>query len=270
MKTVSIGDVELAVEDRGSGHTLLFVHGFPLDHSMWEAQIARFADSYRVIAPDLRGFGASPLGSESAGQVSMETYADDLARLLDRLDVREPIVYCGLSMGGYIAWQFWRKYASRLAAVVLCDTRSIADTPQAAAGRAELAARVMAEGTEPLVTAMLGKLLGSDAADKRPECVEKTRQMIHRASRAGAAAALGGMATRPDVTAQLGQIRIPTLLLCGEHDVISPPDEMRGIAKNIPGAEFAVIPGVGHMSPLENARVFNDALARFLRERLSW
>src|SRR5947209_8221082 len=139
MKVVDLGDIAMAFEDRGAGRVLLFIHGFPLDHTMWQAQIDEFSRDYRVLAPDLRGFGASPLGD---GEVTMRRYADDLALLLDRLDIHEKIIFCGPSMGGYVAWQFWRKYAQRLAALVVCDTRAVADTPQARDGRAELAAKV--------------------------------------------------------------------------------------------------------------------------------
>jgi len=272
MKTISTGDVEMAVEDRGSGPVLLLVHGFPLDHTMWEGQIAEFSPRCRTIAPDLPGFGRSPpaRAPQPNAKLTMAEYAEHLERLLGALGASGPIVYCGLSMGGYIAWQFWRKFASRLAALVLCDTRAIADTPQVAAGRAELAARVLAEGPDPLVAAMLTKLLGPDTFAQRPQFVEQVRQMIGRATPAGAAAALGGMADRPDVTEWLGQIKLPTLLICGEHDVISPADEMRGIAGRIPGAQMEVIPAAGHMSPLENAAGFNAVLSEFLKRRLGW
>ncbi|HEV3415696.1 MAG TPA: alpha/beta fold hydrolase [Pirellulales bacterium] len=262
MKTVDLGDVDLAVEDRGSGLVLLFVHGFPLNHTMWRAQIDEFSRHYRVLAPDLRGFGASGLGS---GEVTMRRYADDLAVLLDRLGIRDKIVYCGLSMGGYIAWQFWQKYAGRLAGLVLCDTRAVGDAPQAKAGRAELAARVLAEGAKPAADAMMSKLFGPESHRDHPQAIEQTRAAILANPPAGIAAALDGMANRPDATEMLAGIDVPTLVVVGEHDSISPVAEMRGIAERIPGAELAVIPNAGHMSPLEEPRAFNEALARFLR-----
>jgi pimeloyl-ACP methyl ester carboxylesterase len=287
MRTISLADIELAVEDRGSGPVLLFVHGFPLDHTMWRWQIDEFSAHYRVLAPDLRGFGASTLGDVTA--VTMRRYADDLAAMLDRLDVREKIVFIVLSMGGYIAWQFWQKYADRLAGLVLCDTRAVADAPPAKVGRAELAARVKTEGPPAAADAMLPKLFASQTPSPlaRPELVEgtgegqgegdednetrgaatpvaETRAAILRNSPAGIAAALAGMAERPDMTEMLGGITVPTLVIVGEHDVISTPEEMRGIADRIPGAQFALVPNAGHMSPLENPPAFNAALAGFL------
>jgi pimeloyl-ACP methyl ester carboxylesterase len=229
---------------------------------MWYAQLDEFARGHRVLAPDLRGFGASPLGD---GEVTMRRYADDLALLLDRLDVHEKIIFCGLSMGGYIAWQFWQKYADRLAALVVCDTRAVADNPEARAGRAALAARVLATGSQAAADAMLPKLFSPKSERDHPEAIAATRAVILRNPAAGIAAALDGMAKRPDVTDTLGGIAVPTLVIVGEHDAISPPDEMRGIADRIPAAEFARIRGAGHMSPLENSSEFNAALHRFLQ-----
>jgi 3-oxoadipate enol-lactonase len=261
MTTVDLGDMKISVEDRGAGRVLLFVHGFPLDHTMWRAQIDEFSRDYRVLAPDLRGFGASPLGD---GEVTMRRYADDLAVLLDRLNIQEKIVFCGLSMGGYIAWQFWQKYAERLAAMVVCDTRAVADTPEARQGRAELAARVLANGPQPAADAMLPKLFGPESERDHPEAIAATRAVILRNPASGIAAALDGMAKRPDVTDMLSGIAIPTLVVVGQHDAISRPAEMREIAERIPDAEFATIRGAGHMSPMENSLEFNAALRRFL------
>jgi pimeloyl-ACP methyl ester carboxylesterase len=271
MKTISLGDGELAVEDRGAGRVLLLVHGFPLDHTLWRHQIDHFADRFRVIAPDLRGFGTSGAAApKDAGAISMRAFAEDLNGLLDRLEVREPIVFCGLSMGGYIGWQFWQKYAPRWAALVACDTRAVADTPEVAAGRETTAKRVLAEGTSVVAEAMLPKLFNPAMQAEHPQCVAETREAMGRATPQGVAAALRGMAIRPDVTEMLGGIAVPTLVVVGEHDVISPVDEMRGIAAKIPNAAFEVIPHAGHMSPLENPAVFNAALARFLSQRLGW
>src|SRR5438132_539511 len=138
MKTVRISTGDLAYIDRGAGQPVLHVHGFPLDHTMWDAQVEALSGQMRVIAPDLRGFGESPLGSvDPVRGISMERYADDLVELLDALALQNdvPIVFVGLSMGGYIAWQFVQKYAARLRALVLCDTRAVADTDDARSGR---------------------------------------------------------------------------------------------------------------------------------------
>jgi pimeloyl-ACP methyl ester carboxylesterase len=278
MKSVKVGDLSLAVNDRGESRSarqpvLLLVHGFPLDHTMWESQLEFFSRYGRVVAADLRAFGGSANAarqSADAETLSIETYADDLAALLDWLGITGPIVFCGLSMGGYIGWQFCAKYAARCAALVACDTRSIADTPQAAAARAEMARRTLAEGNEYVATAMLPKLFASVTIASDAPCVAETRTVIHRASREGIAGALGAMASRPDMTEFLPSIRVPSQIVVGEQDAISNVEEMRGIAERIPGAEFAVIPAAGHMSPLENPAAFNSALQNFLKQHAGW
>jgi pimeloyl-ACP methyl ester carboxylesterase len=260
-RSVRAGQVELHVVEHGRGMPVLLLHGFPLDHTMWDAQVEALGRQWRAIAPDLRGFGASQV---SPGTVTMEQMADDLAALLDALGVTESVVLVGLSMGGYVAFQFWRKYASRLRALVLCDTRSIADSPAAAQGRQALAERVVKEGTQVAAEAMLPKLVGPLALENDPQVVDSLRRTILANPPEGVAAALRGMAARPDVTADLATIAMPTLIIVGQQDAISTVDEMRGVAKAIAGAEFVVIPRAGHMTPVENPAAFNEAIEQFL------
>ena len=150
MKTAKISTGNLAYIDRGAGQPILLVHGFPLDHTMWDSQIQALGKHSRVIAPDLRGFGQSPLGPvDPTHGITMERYADDLAEFLDELSLGadQPVVFVGLSMGGYIAWQFVRKYAARVRALALLDTRSLADTDEARAGRLKMAENVAEWGS---------------------------------------------------------------------------------------------------------------------------
>jgi pimeloyl-ACP methyl ester carboxylesterase len=266
---VRAGQIDLAVTQAGQGTPLVLVHGFPLDHTMWQPQITEFSEHFRVIAPDLRGFGASawpvrPAAEAARHEVSMELMADDVAHVLDALGVHEPVVLCGLSMGGYVAFQFLRKYGSQVRALVLCDTRSVADTATVAAARLETAKHVLAAGTESLAESMLPKLFAAASFGAYPAMIEATRQMIYRASRQGVAAALGGLASRPDASGMLGEIRVPTLVMVGRHDAISSPEEMQIMAASIPGAQFVVLPEAGHMSPLESPAAFNQSLAEFL------
>ena len=261
LKRIEIQGAALAVLDEGAGEPLLFVHGFPLNHTMWQPQIEAFSSHYRVLAPDLRGFGASDVGGET---VTMEDFADDLAAMLDALDVRGRIALCGLSMGGYIAFRFAAKYSSRLRSLVLCDTRAAADSPEAAANRLKMAEQVLSEGAEVAANAMLPKLFGPRTTAERPELPAATRRVIVGTKPAAIAAAQSGMAARPDSTALLPQIRLPTLVVVGEDDAIAPVAEMRGIAAAIPSAEFVVVPDAGHMAPLENSAAFNAALESFL------
>lgn len=264
MPNISIGSSSFHVLDQGRGQPLLLVHGFPLDRTMWRAQVSELAKDFRVIAPDLRGFGqSSPITADDA-VVTMAQFADDLAALLSALNIKEQVTFCGFSMGGYIAWQFAARHADQLGRLILCDTKAAADTKEAAEGRHKLAAKVLAEGSQVAADAMLPKLFSKRAIESKAACVEETRQTILRTSPQAIAAALRGMAQREDFTAKLPAISIPTLVLCGAEDAISPPAEMRSIAAAIPRAEYAEIPAAGHMSPVEDPQAVNRAIRKFL------
>ena len=261
MKTLRVRDLEMAFVEEGSGLPLLLVHGFPLDHTMWKYQIDQFAQHCRVIAPDLRGFGRTAV---TPGVATMEQMADDLHALLDALGVQEQILFCGLSMGGYIGWQFARKYENRLKALVACDTRVIADSAEQAASRRELADRVLREGPSPVAETMLPKLFSGETQERRPDLVQATREVILRSKPEGIAAALRGLAERPDMTEFVTKLEVSTLVIVGEHDAISSREEMEGIAESMPNAAWVVVPHAGHLSPLENPDVFNEALAQYI------
>ncbi len=262
MKQVHVHGIDLATVDRGAGLPILLVHAFPLNHSMWDAQITALAPNYRVIAPDLRGFGQSRI---SEGTVTMEQFADDLAGLLDALQVTEPVVFCGVSMGGYIGWQFYRKYSQRVRAMILCDTRAVADTPEVRAGRLEMVERVLREGPEPLAQAMIPKLLAASTLASRPEIVANIQRMILANNPRGIAAAARGIADRPDATSLLPEIRCPCLILVGKFDAISTLEEMRGIAAKINGAKLVTIAGAGHLTPVEQPALTTAAIESFLK-----
>lgn len=261
MKKIGVRDLEMAVVDTGSGLPLLLVHGFPLDHSMWRYQIETLSANCRVIAPDLRGFGGTTV---TAGTTSMEQMADDLDGLLDALGVYEPILFCGLSMGGYVGWQFARKYRHRLRALIACDTRAIADTPEQAAARRTMAERVLSEGPSVAADALLPKLFWEGTVRERPQLVNEMRDAILRTNPQGIAAALHGLAERPDVTQLLPTFDLPTLVIVGQYDAISSPEEMETIADELPDSAWVVVPNAGHLSPLENPEVFNEALAEYI------
>jgi pimeloyl-ACP methyl ester carboxylesterase len=242
----------------------LLVHGFPLDHQMWRHQLEAFSSSHQVIAPDLRGFGQS---ETSPGVVTMEQFADDLAALLRKLEVEQPVTLCGLSMGGYIAWQFALRHRARLARLVQCDTRAVADKPEAAQGRLESAQKVLTEGPQMLVDTLLPKLFAPDAATRQHDMVRATRKIMLGTKPVGIAAALRGMAQRPDVSGELASFDLPVLLICGEHDAIVKAEEMEGLATALPRAKFVKVAAAGHMAPLENPPAVNAALREFLMAR---
>lgn len=263
-----VGDVHLHLVEGGAGPPLLLVHGFPLDHTMWQGQMAELAAHTRVLAPDLRGFGRSEGGSDEI--VLMEQFADDLAALLDARGVDQPVVFCGLSMGGYIAWQFFRRHPQRLRGLILCDTRAAADAEITARARLANARRVLDEGLEFLAEGMLEKLFAAETHRCRPDRIEAMRQVMLAASPAGVAAALRGMAARPDASAWLPDINLPVLVVCGREDALSTVAEMREIAERLPQARFVEIADAGHMSPLEQPQVVNQAICEFLSSLPNW
>jgi len=263
MPLIEVQNMRFNVIDRGLGLPLVLVHGYPLDHSVWQGQIEGLSDTCRVIVPDLRGFGSS---SVTPGTTTMEQMADDVAGVLDALKINQPIVFGGLSMGGYVAWQFALRHRRRLAKLILCDTRAVADSPDAAAGRLKTAERVLAEGSSIAAEALLPKLFAPVTYNQQPQIVEATRQVILRTEPEGIAAALRGMAQRPDVTSRLPRIDVPALLICGQHDGISPPQEMRQIADQLPSAQFVEVADAGHMAPLERPNLINAAIREFLSQ----
>jgi len=265
--SMSVADFEMNLSDSSPNgtapgqKTLLLVHGFPLDRQMWQEQIEPLSKVARVIVPDLRGFGQSTPGAQT---ISMEQLADDLAALLDVLHVTAPVVLCGLSMGGYVAWQFWLRHSERLAGLILCDTKAAADTAEAAAGREKMAQQVLEQGSQVAATAMLPKLFDAKTAEKNPAAVELIQNTMLSTAPETVAAALKAMAVRQNFTPRLPEIRVKTLVVVGETDAIATPAEMSAMAQAIPQAEYVVIAGAGHMSPLEQPAAFNAAVEKFL------
>ena len=262
-RRVSVDGVELAVDVRGEGAPILFVHGFPFDRTMWRHQVAALS-RWKRIAPDLRGAGDS---GQPEGGYSMARYADDLIGVLDALGVRRTVV-CGLSMGGYIIFELLRRYRDRVTAVVLCDTRAEADSADGRKNRDELIALAKDPGPAAVAERLLPRLIGRVTLAEQPEVVKHYREMAARISSAGMIGALRAMRDRPDSTSDLGQINVPALIVVGGEDQVTPPSVARELSKAIPGAELATIPAAGHLAPLEQPLATSRAIADFL-ERLS-
>jgi 3-oxoadipate enol-lactonase len=270
LRQVPISGGSLAVFDAGAGVPILFVHGFPLDHTMWRAQLDKFAPSYRVIAPDLRGFGGSAAAFPAVAEFSqvrpltMEAHADDLADLLDELEIHEPIVFCALSMGGYAGWQFLRKYPERVRALIACDTRSGADNAMGAEVRRKMAEQVMQRGSTMVAEQMPTKLFAPQTMTERPAVVDEVRRMILNTPATTIAAAQLGMAERHDMSDWLKTIRVPTLMICGEHDSLTTVETMQADAQRVSGCRLVIIPDAGHMAPMEAPGAVNGAIEEFL------
>lgn len=263
MPSRTVGSLRLAWDDAGQGLPVVLLHAFPLNRRMWAQQREDLARRYRVITPDFRGHGESEVAVEDS---TMERLAEDVRGLLDALGI-ERVVLGGLSMGGYVAFAFCRRYAARVAALVLADTRAGADTEEGRRGRCELAAVAEKEGSGAVAERMLPKLLGATTQKNRPEVVAAVREMILSTSPAGIARALRGMAARLDSFDLLPRIGCPTLVLVGEEDVLTPPSEAKTLAKAIPGAQLEVIPAAGHLSNLEQPERFAQLVGDFLAGR---
>lgn len=264
MVLATVNGVRLAYSDSGSGSpVVLLVHGYPLNRSMWDPQLGALRQVARVIAPDLRGFGASEPGPD--GPLTMDQHADDLCALLDALHVPEPVVYVGLSMGGYVGFAFWRRHAERVRAFVLADTRATADTAEGVAGRHALAAQAEQQASpRPALDAMLPRYFSPSL---RPGALPEhlARGMILSSSVRAVADGARGLALRPDSVTDLESITVPTLVIVGEHDVLTPPSDSELIAARVPRARLVRIEQAGHMANLENPDAFNTALLEFLR-----
>lgn len=252
----------LAFDDDGPGPVVVLLHGFPLNRSMWSAQRANIGSTYRVITPDLRGHGET---AAPDGIYTMDAMADDVIDLLNAMQLTEPIVLGGMSMGGYIALSLIARHPERVRALILMDTRAGADSPEAAHGREELARKVeTSRSVVPLIDAMLPKLFSPLTGSLHPQRIGTIRLMMEKVRPRAAAGALRGMAARPDRTSDLARIRVPTLVLVGADDKITPPEEARSMAEAIPDAHFHIIPEAGHLAPLENPAATNEAILRFL------
>ncbi len=249
----------------GSGPPLLLVHGFPLSHQMWLPQIEYFQSRFTVIAPDLRGFGNSDI---STGIVTMEQHARDLDMLLQVLNIEDPVSYCGLSMGGYIAWEFWKHFTDRLRTLILCDTKAEADSEEGITQRLKMAELVLRHGPEVISTAMIPNLISESSLQKQSHISENLISMIEATNNEGIAASQKGMAARSDFSNQIKNIRIPTLFIVGSEDRLTPPEVMKQMCSQVPDSKYFEVSEVGHMAPMEAPDAVNQAMDDFLSDSL--
>jgi pimeloyl-ACP methyl ester carboxylesterase len=260
LRRIAVNGVNLAVDVRGEGPAILFIHGYPMNHSVWEHQLA-YLDGWMRIAPDLRGMGQSD--APDLGY-SMATYAEDLLALLNTLGV-ERVVLCGVSMGGYVAFEILRRARARVRGLVLMNTRAEADTPEGRKARDVASAQAREGGAQSVAAAMLPRLLAAAAPAENPALVERLRQMMAGTPLAGILGALAALRDRPDSLPLLPALDgLPVLVVAGAEDQITPRDRAQAIADAIPGARLVVLPGVGHLSPVERPEATTEAMADFL------
>jgi YbgC/YbaW family acyl-CoA thioester hydrolase len=258
---LTVNGVSLAVEVRGDGPAILFVHGYPFDRTIWRSQLDAL-DGHRRIAPDLRGMGESD--APDLGY-SMAIYAEDLAALLDTLGV-DDVILCGLSMGGYVIFEFLRRWRSRVRGLILIDTRAEADGTEARRARDAAAATARESGAGAVADAMLPKVLSAATLEHDPDAAERIRRIMAATPVAGMVGALTAMRDRHDSTGLLPTLAgLPTLVIVGEDDSVTPPDTARRMAAAIPGARLVMVPGAAHVPPVEQPAETTAAIGEFLR-----
>jgi 3-oxoadipate enol-lactonase len=262
MKTV-VDNTGIAYDDHGVGLPVIFLHAFPLNRNMWNGELTALLgeERYRLVALDWRGFGESDIVD---GISTMEMFANDVAGLMDTLGMQDAVL-CGLSMGGYAAFAFQRKYPQRVRGLILADTRPGADTAEAQANRENVARIAETQGTGVIADMQVPRLLSAYTRQLYPEVEARVRQLINAATPQGIAAASRGMAQRTDSTDILATITCPTLVIVGEEDELTPPQVAQDYAAQISGAQFVRIAYAGHLSNLEQPEAFLRAVSSFLR-----
>ena len=254
------GSQTLAVAKCGLGPPVFFLHGYPLSNRMWDTTLRKLSENFCCIAPDFRGFGES---SEEISGFQMSDLAADTVWLMDQLGFTTASIV-GLSMGGYVAFEIWARFADRISNLVLCDTRAGVDTPEAAAARWKASEQVLEVGTRKIVEPMIARLIGERTRDQLPDVVANLEAMMFQTRPSTIAWAQQAMAQRRDFTELLPSIQTRTLLVVGEHDVISTAREMKSIASAIPKAKLEIILDSGHMPPMECPDAFSDVLQSWL------
>lgn len=255
-----INGISVFVEGNSKNKSIIFIHGFPYDSTMWKAQVDELSEKYFCVAYDIRGLGESPAGN---GQFTMESFVDDLENIINELKLNKPIL-CGLSMGGYISFRALERMEEKFSAVILCDTRSEADNNEGKQKRAAAIKRINEEGLAPFAKDFITNCYGDYYKQNHKAEFENRIAKSSSFNPVGVKGSLLAMMGRNDTTEYLNKIKIPSLFICGEFDALTPPSVMKPLAEKVIGAEFVVIKNSGHMSPIENPKEVNEAIKKFL------
>jgi len=253
-------DLAIFTEGNPANKAIVFIHGFPYEHTMWDKQIDELKYRYYCVAYDIRGLGDSPIGD---GQYTIESFVDDLEMIVHELNLLKPVL-CGLSMGGYIALRAVERNESNYSGLILCDTRSSADTDEGKIKRAENIKKINTLGVKQFVNDFVPHCFSVKSITDSNEEYTKVLNKSLNSNAIGVKGCLLAMAGRTDTTNYLSKIRIPSLLLCGEDDHLTPPDVMELMAEQILNSQFEIVPNAGHMSPIENASFVNSKIKKFL------
>ena len=256
---ITSGDAQIAYQVLGTGPPVVLLHPFPVHHEFWLPAVQALTSRYQLILPDLRGHGESAVGE---GPAAMEKHAADIARILDHAELgRVPLA--GVSIGGYVLFEFWRRYRGRVAALALCNTKAPADSPEAKAGRLQAAADVLERGTEPFFESMTLKVMGQTTRDSRPDLVDGALRMMRKMSAGNVAQVQRGMAERLDSVPDLKTINVPTLIVTGDEDTLTGPSEAELMRQHIAGSELKIIRRAGHYSAWEQSVEAGKLLRQF-------
>lgn len=259
MKQVTSDDAEIVYEVLGSGPPIILLHPFPAHHGLWHPAAKALESRYQLILPDLRGHGDSGVGE---GPATMAKHTADLVRILDEERIGRAM-FVGVSIGGYILFEFWRRYRGRVAALALCNTKAAGETTESRAARLQAAADVLERGTEPFFESLIGKLLGETTRRTRPDLVEGALGMMRKMSPEDVALVQRGMAERPDSIETLKTINVPTLIVTGDEDTVTGVPEAELMKRNVAGSEMKVVSRAGHYSPWEQPEEVGRILRQF-------
>ncbi len=260
MNRIVSGDAELAYEVVGRGPAAVLLHPFPAHHELWLPAAQPLLTRYRLILPDLRGHGESSVGE---GPATMEKHANDVLRICEIEGVGRA-AFAGVSIGGYILFEFWRRYRDRVSALALCNTRPQEETWEGRAARLKSAADVLERGTEPFIETMLAKVFGKSTFNNRPDLVDRARRMMQKMTPTSVNLVQRGMAERPDSVGTLKTMNVPTLIIGGDEDLASPLADAEVMRRNIPGSELKVISRAGHYAIFEQPHAVGSLLRQFL------
>ncbi|HEX4682522.1 MAG TPA: alpha/beta fold hydrolase [Gemmatimonadaceae bacterium] len=254
-----VENAAIAYDDVGSGMPVVFLHAFPLNRTMWDPQVSALVGECRCIAIDVRGLGESA----PMPPYSVDRYADDVAGVLDALQIERAVVV-GLSLGGYVAFALWRRHRDRVRGFVFADTRASGDTPDGIERRRRLIEIAETQGSIGVANMQIAGLVGKTTREKRPDIYDATHRMMAQAPVDGVIGGLEALMTRPDSTTTCATITVPTLIVVGEEDAITPPKEARRLQQSIPGSRLEVLRQAGHLSSLERPAAFTTVLSEYL------
>jgi 3-oxoadipate enol-lactonase len=263
MPIKKIRGIQLSYDDLGpkEGQPIVFIHGHPFNRSMWDEQVVYFKDQYRLILPDLRGYGQTEV---TPLRVLLDEMALDIAHLLEELGVSQAI-FCGLSMGGQILLDFYRLFPQQVSAVIIADSDARGETPESRAKRLAMAEDILAHGMVRHTDETIHKYI-TGSSRHRKEIYDPLYQMMTQTNPEGAAAAHKGRAERRDHTAFLSSIAVPALVIVGVEDFFTPLPIAAIMGEGIPGCRLVSIEGAGHLPNMEQPKAFNEALAAFLHQ----